>query len=65
MTREAELLGVIQQMVQAMRRSDPDYTQAHGCEQCSDDEWDDAIQAGEDALEGAEFLPEFAQGRAA
>jgi hypothetical protein len=28
----------------------------HGCEQCSDEDWDTAIEAGEDAMEMAEFL---------
>ena len=51
LTSRAELIEVIAVMVDAMRRSDPDFTRAHGVEQCSDDDWDAAIQAGEDALE--------------
>lgn len=35
----------------AMRRSDPEYCMSHDCEPCSDEDWDTAIAAGEDALE--------------
>ena len=51
LTNRAELLEVIAVLVDALRRSDPEYCDAHGVEQCSEDEWDTAIQAGEDALE--------------
>ena len=51
LTDPAELREIIAVLVDAMRRSDPDYVQAHGCEPCSDEDWDTAIQAGEDALE--------------
>ena len=51
LTSRAELIEVIALMVDAMRRSDPDYTKAHGTAQCTDEDWDAAIQAGEDALE--------------
>lgn len=47
----AELLEVIACLVDAMRRSDPDYVQSHGCVPCSDQDWDTAIEAGENALE--------------
>lgn len=56
LTESAELLEVIAVLVDAMRRSDPDYVMTHGCEQCSDEDWDTAIEAGEDAMEMAEFL---------
>jgi hypothetical protein len=54
LTDRANLLECIALLVDAMRRSDPDYTAAHGCEQCTDVDWDAAIQAGEDCLEAAE-----------
>lgn len=47
----AELLEVIGLLVDAMRRSDPDYCAAHECDQCSEEDWDIALAAGEDALE--------------
>ena len=47
----AELREVIEVLVDAMRRSDPEYARAHGVPECCDEDWDAAIQAGEDALE--------------
>ena len=47
----AELLEVIEVLVDAMRRSDPEFCMSHDCEPCSDEDWDTAIAAGEDALE--------------
>ena len=61
----AELREVIALLVDAMRRSDPDYTQAHGCEQCSDDDWNMAIQAGEDCLEASQNVCLDCQGKRA
>lgn len=46
----AELREVIALLVDAMRRSDPEYTLVHGSEPCSDDDWNTALTAGEDAL---------------
>lgn len=54
LTDRANLLEVVELLVDAMRRSDPDYVQAYGCEHCTDEDWDTAIQAGEDAIEAAE-----------
>jgi hypothetical protein len=54
LTDRANLLECIALLIDAMRRSDPDYVTTHGCEQCSDEDWDTAIQAGEDVLEAAE-----------
>jgi hypothetical protein len=54
LTDRANLLECIAILVDAMRRSDPDYTMVHQCEPCSDDDWNTAIQAGEDVLEAAE-----------
>lgn len=51
LTDRAELIEVIALLVDAMRRSDCDYVQAHGCEHCTDEDWDIALQAGENALE--------------
>jgi hypothetical protein len=51
LTDPAELSEVIEILVDAMRRADPDYVLTHGCEPCTDDDWDTAIEAGEDALE--------------
>jgi hypothetical protein len=51
LTDRTELLEVIDLLVDAIRRSDPDYCEAHGCEPCSDEDWDTALQAGEDSLE--------------
>lgn len=54
LTTRAELLEVIAVLVDAMRRSDPEYVAAHGVAQCSDEDWDTAIEAGENALEACE-----------
>lgn len=50
---QAELLEVIAVLVDAMRRSDPEYCRAHGVPECCEEGWDTALQAGEDALEAA------------
>ena len=54
LTDRANLLECIAVLVDAMRRSDPDYTMVHGCPPCSDDDWNAALTAGEDCLEAAE-----------
>lgn len=54
LTDRANLLEVVGLLIDAMRRSDPDYVRTHGCQQCTDEDWDNAIQAGEDVLEAAE-----------
>jgi hypothetical protein len=47
----AELVEVIEVLVDAMRRSDPLYCAAHQVPPCCDEDWDTAIEAGEDAIE--------------
>ena len=54
LTCRAELLEVIACLVDAMRRCDPEYVQAHGVADCTDEDWDTALEAGEDALEANE-----------
>ena len=54
LTDRANLLECVALLVDARRRADPDYVQSHGCEPCSDEDWNTAIQAGEDVLEAAE-----------
>lgn len=54
LTDRANLLECVALLVDAMRRSDPDYVRSHGCKPCSGEDWDTAIQAGEDVLEAAE-----------
>lgn len=54
LTDRAELMEVVALLVDAMRRSDPEYTMVHGCEPCSDDDWNTALAAGEDAIEANE-----------
>lgn len=49
-----DLRPIVEQLVDAMRRSDPEFTESHGCEQCSDEDWDTALRAGVDALEATE-----------
>lgn len=45
-------IAIIRQLVDVLRRSDPEYVESHeGAEQCTDDEWDDALEAAEDFLE--------------
>lgn len=56
LTDRAELLEVIALLVDAMRRSDPVYVSATGCEWCSEDDWDTALEAGGEALEAAEAV---------
>jgi hypothetical protein len=53
LTDRANLLECIEILVDAMRRSDPDYVRSHGVKQATDEDWDTAIQAGEDCLEAA------------
>jgi hypothetical protein len=54
LTDRAELLEVIALLVDAMRRSDPDYVESHLCAHCSEEDWDTALVAGEEALEANE-----------
>jgi hypothetical protein len=54
LTDQANLLEVVELLIDAMRRSDPEYIRAHGCNPCTDEDWDTAIQAGEDVIEAAE-----------
>ena len=54
LTDRANLLECIAVLVDAMRRSDPDYCLVHQCEPCTDEDWDTALQAGEDVLEANE-----------
>ena len=55
LTDRANLLEVVALLVDAMRRSDPEYMMSHEGEPCSDEDWDTAIQAGEDVLDAAEI----------
>ena len=43
-------LAALQLAADAMRRSDPNYCEAHGVAQTTDAEWDAALEAVEDAL---------------
>jgi hypothetical protein len=54
LTDRANLLECVAVLVDAMRRSDPEYCIAHECEQTTDEDWDTAISAGEGCLEAAE-----------
>lgn len=56
LTTRAELLEVIAVMVDAMRRCDPEYVASHGCDECSDDDYDAALAAGEACLEANEVV---------
>ncbi len=53
LTDRANLLEVVELMIDAMRRSDPVYCQSHDCHPCTDEDWNTAIQAGEDVIEAA------------
>jgi hypothetical protein len=53
LTDRANLLECIEVLVDAMRRSDPEYCIAHGVEQTTDEDWDTALTAGEDCIEAA------------
>ena len=44
-------LEVIERLLDAMRRADPEYVKAHDLQPCMDPEWDMAIQIAEDHLE--------------
>lgn len=44
-------IAIIRELVDVLRRSDPDYVESHGVEQCTDDEWDAALEKAEDFLE--------------
>jgi hypothetical protein len=48
---DTELIAALRQTVDAMRRSDPTYCSAMGLQGVTDIEWDDALAAGEDALD--------------
>ena len=54
LTDPANLLECIAVLVDAMRRADPEFCAAHGLPVVTDEDWDTAIQAGEDVLEAAE-----------
>lgn len=47
-------LAALRGIVDAMRRSDPDYVASHGIEPCSDEAWDDALASAEELLESME-----------
>lgn len=49
--RPTSATKVIRQLVDAMRRSDPDYAKSHGLQPCYAEDWDAALEAGEDWLE--------------
>jgi len=55
---ELEIEAALRQLVDMVRRMDPDYTDAHGLPQTSDDEYDAALQRAEDVLD---FLDELQQ----
>ena len=44
--------ALLRQLADVMRRSDPDYCEAHGVEYTTDADWDAALEALEDAIEG-------------
>lgn len=44
----------LRQIVEILRRCDPDYVAAHGCEPASTAEWDQALEAIEALLEEME-----------
>ena len=51
---QAELIVArdqVKQLVDVLRRSDPDYVRSHGVEPTMDEEWDKAIEEAEDWLE--------------
>lgn len=54
LTDRANLLECIAVLVDAMRRASPEYCAAHGCDVVTDEDWDTAIEDGEDVLEAAE-----------
>jgi uncharacterized UPF0160 family protein len=53
---ELEIEAALRQLVDMVRRMDPDYVDAHGLEQTSDEEYDAALQRAEDVLD---FLDEL------
>jgi uncharacterized UPF0160 family protein len=55
---ELEIEAALRQLVDMVRRMDPDYVDAHGLEQTSDEEYDSALQRAEDVLD---FLDEQQQ----
>jgi hypothetical protein len=46
--------GLSRATCQPLARGDPAYCMAHDCERTTDEDFDTAIQAGEDVLEAAE-----------
>jgi len=48
---EFEIEGALRQLVDIVRRMDPDYTVAHGLPQTTDDEYNSALQRAEDCLD--------------
>jgi len=55
-----QLRTALDRCVDAMRRADTEYAASHDQPQTTDDEWDDALQAGEDALDAAALAGEEA-----
>ena len=53
---ELEIEAALRQLVDIVRRMDPDFTAAHGLPQTTDDEYDAALQKAEDVLD---FLDEL------
>lgn len=54
MSETETLRAALAACVDAMRRGDMEYCDAHGVELIGDDEWNRALAAGEDALEATE-----------
>jgi uncharacterized UPF0160 family protein len=52
----SEAIEALRQLVDMVRRMDPDYIQSHQVEQTTDAEYDAALQRAEDALEQLEVL---------
>ena len=55
---ELEIEAALRQLVDIVRRMDPDYTDENGLPQTTDDEYDAALQRAEDVLD---FLDEQQQ----
>lgn len=47
---ELTLAAALDNLLEVMRRADPEYTERHGCRPCTDADWDAAIAAGEETL---------------
>jgi len=48
---ELEIEAALRQLVDIVRRMNPDYTAAHGLQQTTDDEYDAALARAEDCLD--------------